>query len=76
MTVSPRGSLGGYETFKSATGWPTTSHQRLAELMKQVPDVLARIMAEKYRLDRISSIATGELTFNNSWVILSILSGV
>ncbi len=48
----------------------------LVELMKQVPDVLAKIIAEKYRINRISSIATGKLTFNNSWVILSILSGV
>jgi membrane protease subunit (stomatin/prohibitin family) len=37
----------------------------LAELMKRVPDVLAKIIAEKGGIDKINSIATGELTFNN-----------
>lgn len=34
----------------------------LAELMKQVPDVLAKIIAEKGGIDRINNIATGKLT--------------
>jgi len=31
----------------------------LAELMKQVPDVLARIIDEKGGIDKINSISTG-----------------
>ncbi len=38
----------------------------LAELIKQVPDVLANIIAEKGGIDRINSIAKGELTFADS----------
>jgi hypothetical protein len=38
----------------------------LAELMTQVPDVLAKISAEKGGIDRINSIATIDLTFTNS----------
>ncbi len=38
----------------------------LAELMKQVPDVLAKIIAEKGGIDKVNNIVAGELTFNNS----------
>lgn len=34
----------------------------LTELMKQVPDVLQRIIAEKGGIDRVKSITTGQLT--------------
>jgi hypothetical protein len=34
----------------------------LAELMKQVPDLLAKVIAEKGGADRVKSIATGQLT--------------
>ncbi len=41
----------------------------LAELMKQVPDVLAKIIAEKGGLDKIKNIASGQLTCEESELI-------
>ncbi len=38
----------------------------LAEMMKQASDMLAKIMAERGGIDRINSIAKGELTFMDS----------
>jgi hypothetical protein len=36
----------------------------LAELMKRVPDVVAKIIAEKGGVEKVEDIVGGDLTFN------------